>query len=107
MKPKRVVTPAEVQTLAKWQEESVQLKLSLINGVVLEGKLVGYDQYMLLLDGSETRAVYKHAVLRIEPEGAHARPQKTSPTTVEVRVRKRRLPGGPGAPSSGPGRRPS
>jgi RNA chaperone Hfq len=89
MKKKRAV-PVEAQTLSRWQQDSVRLKLSLVNGVVLEGRLAGHDQYMLLLEDAGTRAVYKHAVLRIEPKPAGAGSRPPSPGTVTVRTRRRR-----------------
>jgi len=92
MKKKRAL-PVEAKTLSRWQQDCVRLKLSLVTGVVLEGRLAGYDQYMLLLEDAETRAVYKHAVLCIEPEPARAESRTPRPGTVTVRTRRRRLSG--------------
>ena len=97
MKKNRAI-PVEAQTLSRWQQDRARLKLSLVTGVVLEGRLTGYDQYMLLLEDAETRAVYKHAVLCIEPEPPHVGPRPPRPGNVIVRTRRRRLSGGSATP---------
>lgn len=87
--------PAELQMLSRWQQDSVRLRVVLVTGVVLEGTLAGFDQYMLLLENSGMRAVYKHAIQSIDAGSGRAGLRPPTPGGVSVRVRKRRVAGVP------------
>jgi len=89
-------TPAELQMLSRWQQDAARLRVVLVTGVVLEGTLAGFDQYMVLLENSGLRAVYKHAIQSIDAAPGRMGVRPPAPGPVSVRVRKRRLAGVPG-----------
>jgi host factor-I protein len=56
-------------TAATRDEE--RMTLFLINGVMLQGSVVGFDQFILVLErGGHVQLVYKHAISTLQP--AHA-----------------------------------
>ena len=56
------------QFLAAAAREQQQMTLYLVNGVMLEGAVAGYDQFSLLLArGGQVQLVYKHAVSTLQP----------------------------------------
>ena len=53
------------------RREGRPLTMFLVNGVMLQGKIGGFDQFALLLErGEEVQLVYKHAISTLQPEGA-------------------------------------
>ena len=65
--------------LAAAAKERERVTLFLVNGVMLQGSVTGYDQFSLLLErGGQVQLVYKHAISTLQParplklEGEHA-----------------------------------
>jgi len=57
--------------LAAAAKESERITLFLMNGVMLQGHIAGFDQFALLLErGGQVQLVYKHAISTLQP--AHA-----------------------------------
>jgi len=57
--------------LAAAARESERMTLFLVNGVMLQGHIAGFDQFALLLErGGQIQLVYKHAISTLQP--AHA-----------------------------------
>jgi host factor-I protein len=57
--------------LAAASKESSQMTLFLVNGVMLQGHVVGYDQFSVLLQRNEQlQLVYKHAISTLQPPHA-------------------------------------
>ena len=57
--------------LAAAARESERITLFLVNGVMLQGHIAGFDQFALLLErGGQVQLVYKHAISTLQP--AHA-----------------------------------
>lgn len=57
--------------LAAAARETEAMTVFLINGVMLQGAVAGYDQFSLLLErGGQFQLVYKHAISTLQP--AHA-----------------------------------
>lgn len=53
------------------RREGRPVTMFLVNGVMLEGTVGGFDQFALLLErGGEAQLVYKHAISTLQPEGA-------------------------------------
>lgn len=47
------------------------MTLFLVNGVMLQGQVGGYDQFCILLErAGQVQLVYKHAVSTLQPEGS-------------------------------------
>lgn len=54
--------------LAAAERESDLVTLFLVNGVMLQGRVTGHDQFVLTIDsGDQSQLVYKHAVSTIQP----------------------------------------
>jgi len=54
--------------LAAAARESERMTLFLINGVMLQGSVTGFDQFSLVLErGSQMQLVYKHAIATLQP----------------------------------------
>ena len=54
--------------LAAVARESQSVTIFLVNGVMLQGMVTGYDQFSLLLErGAQAQLVYKHAVSTLQP----------------------------------------
>jgi host factor-I protein len=68
--------------LAAAAREQEAMTVFLINGVMLQGAVAGYDQFALLLErGGQVQLVYKHAISTLQP--AHAlnlEPEQGDPT---------------------------
>jgi host factor-I protein len=48
--------------------EHEQLTLFLVNGVMLQGAVAGFDQFSLVLErGGQVQLVYKHAISTMQP----------------------------------------
>ena len=57
--------------LAAAAKESAPMTLFLVNGVMLQGNVVGYDQFSVLLERDEQlQLVYKHAISTLQPPHA-------------------------------------
>ena len=57
--------------LAAATREHERMTLFLVNGVMLQGSVTGFDQFSLLLErGGQVQLVYKHAISTLQP--AHA-----------------------------------
>src|SRR5215210_6774259 len=57
--------------LAAATRDQESMTVFLINGVMLQGAVAGYDQFALLLErGGQVQLVYKHAISTLQP--AHA-----------------------------------
>ncbi|MEO6581875.1 MAG: RNA chaperone Hfq, partial [Sphingomicrobium sp.] len=57
--------------LAAATRQAEAMTVFLVNGVMLQGTVAGYDQFSLLLDrGGQLQLVYKHAISTLQP--AHA-----------------------------------
>ena len=57
--------------LAAASKESSPMTLFLVNGVMLQGHVVGYDQFSVLLQRDEQlQLVYKHAISTLQPPHA-------------------------------------
>jgi host factor-I protein len=53
------------------RREGRPVTMFLVNGVMLQGTVGGFDQFALLLErGGEVQLVYKHAISTLQPEGA-------------------------------------
>src|SRR5215213_4852313 len=57
--------------LAAAARDSERMTLFLVNGVMLQGNVTGFDQFSLVLErGGQIQLVYKHAISTLQP--AHA-----------------------------------
>ena len=57
--------------LAAAKREEERMTLFLVNGVMLQGSVTGFDQFCLVLErGGQIQLVYKHAISTLQP--AHA-----------------------------------
>ena len=56
------------QFLAAAARETERMTLFLINGVMLQGSVTGFDQFSLVLErGGQIQLVYKHAISTLQP----------------------------------------
>ena len=56
------------QFLAAAARDSERMTLFLINGVMLQGSVTGFDQFSLVLErGGQVQLVYKHAISTLQP----------------------------------------
>jgi host factor-I protein len=91
---------AQDRFLKQMIEEQRKVAVFLASGVKLEGEIVSYDQYVILMKGTMTDKVYKHAVSTIQPleEGpstaARSVKGETRAPTIIRRVRPRLVKGG-------------
>ena len=70
--------------LTQWAKERTKVAVFLVNGVKIEGEIVSFDKYVILVKGEMTDHVYKHAVSTIQPvTGVRSK--------VDVSVKKIRL----------------
>ena len=54
--------------LAAAARESERMTLFLVNGVMLQGAVTGFDQFSLILErGGQVQLVYKHAISTLQP----------------------------------------
>ncbi|MEO7365198.1 MAG: RNA chaperone Hfq [Sphingomicrobium sp.] len=57
--------------LAAAARQSEAMTVFLVNGVMLQGAVAGYDQFSVLLDrDGQVQLVYKHAISTLQPEHA-------------------------------------
>ncbi|SRR5258706_5027904 len=59
--------PAQFRFLSELAKERRPVAIFLINGLKLEGKIVSFDDYAILLEGDLSDHVYKHAISTIQP----------------------------------------
>jgi len=82
---------AQDRFLTQMMEERKKVAVFLISGIRLEGEITGWDQFVILMKGAMTDAVYKHAVSTIQPveEGARpmtaGRPRESAGRTPSIR----------------------
>ena len=74
---------AQDRFLRQMIDEHRKVAVFLASGVKLEGEIVSYDQYVILMKGALTDKVYKHAISTIQP--VDTGPEKT-PRKVETRT---------------------
>jgi host factor-I protein len=66
--PKGVRAGLQDVFLAAAAREQQQMTLFLVNGVMLQGHVAGFDQFSLLLEkDGQTQLVYKHAISTLQP----------------------------------------
>jgi host factor-I protein len=54
--------------LAAAARENERMTLFLVNGVMLQGSVVGFDQFSMVLErGGQVQLVYKHAISTLQP----------------------------------------
>jgi host factor-I protein len=57
--------------LAAASRENERMTLFLVNGVMLQGQVAGFDQFSLVLErGGQIQLVYKHAISTLQPANA-------------------------------------
>lgn len=82
---------AQDRFLRQMIDEHRKVAVFLSSGVKLEGEIVSYDQYVILMKGTATDNVYKHAVSTIQPlDAAPGKPQRKSETRTPTIVRRTR-----------------
>ena len=59
--------PAQFRFLTELAKERRAVAIFLINGLKLEGRIVSFDDYAILLEGELSDHVYKHAISTIQP----------------------------------------
>ncbi len=62
--------PAQYRFLTELAKERRAVAIFLINGLKLEGRIVSFDDYAILLEGDLSDHVYKHAISTIQPLAA-------------------------------------
>jgi host factor-I protein len=68
--------------LAAASRDDVRMTLFLVNGVMLQGSVTGFDQFSLVLErGGQVQLVYKHALSTLQP--AHPLDLGTEQGSVE------------------------
>ena len=48
-------------------KERIPVSIFLVNGIKLQGTIVGFDQYIVMLKNVTTQLVYKHAISTVVP----------------------------------------
>lgn len=59
--------------------EQVPVSIFLVSGIKLQGTVESFDQYVLLLKGSVSQLIYKHAIASIVPVRNVRLPQEPEP----------------------------
>ena len=49
------------------RKERRPVSIFLVNGIKLQGTIVSFDQYIVMLKNAVTQAVYKHAISTVVP----------------------------------------
>lgn len=49
------------------RKEKTNVSIYLVNGIKLHGRVVSFDQYVILLKNTVTQMVYKHSVSTVVP----------------------------------------
>ena len=52
------------------RKEHVPVSVYLVNGIKLQGQVIAFDQYVVMLRNTLTQMVYKHAISTIVPSKA-------------------------------------
>lgn len=66
--------PAQYRFLSDLAKDRRPVAIFLVNGLKLEGRIVSFDDYAILLEGDLSDHVYKHAISTIQPlSGAAAK----------------------------------
>ena len=73
------------QFLAAAAREKEHMTLFLVNGVMLQGAVTGFDQFSLTLErGGQIQLVYKHAISTLQPaHGLNLGPDETGDAEAE------------------------
>jgi host factor-I protein len=82
---------AQDRFLRQMIDEHRKVAVFLASGVKLEGEIVSYDQYVILMKGALTDSVYKHAISTIQPVDAgstSAKPPRKTETRAPTIVRR-------------------
>ena len=53
--------------LNELRKEKISVSVFLVNGIKLQGLIVSFDQYVILLKSNVTQMVYKHAISTVVP----------------------------------------
>ena len=93
--------PAQDRFLKQMIKEHTRVAVFLQSGVRLEGEIVSYDQFVILMKGAMTDKVYKHAVSTVQPissggaKGYGDREATSRAPTIKRRTRPRvvKIPG--------------
>ncbi len=56
--------------LSALRKEHIPVSIYLVNGIKLQGNVVSFDQYGILLRNTVTQMVYKHAISTVVPARA-------------------------------------
>ena len=59
--------PAQYRFLTELAKDGRPVAIFLVNGLKLEGRIVSFDDYAILLEGDLSDHVYKHAISTIQP----------------------------------------
>ena len=51
-------------------KEKIPVAIYLVNGIKLQGQIESFDQFVLVLGGSMSQIIYKHAISTIVPTRA-------------------------------------
>lgn len=92
---------AQDRFLSQMINERTRVAVFLASGVRLEGQIVSFDQFVILMKGAMTDKVYKHAVSTIQPveeghpasDGARERTSRVPLITRRTRPRLARSAG--------------
>lgn len=80
---------AQDRFLRQMIDEHRKVAVFLASGVKLEGEIISYDQYVILMKGALTDSVYKHAISTIQPvEAGSAKPPRKTETRAPTIVRR-------------------
>lgn len=95
--------PAQDRFLNQMIEERRKVAVFLVGGVKLEAEIAGFDQHVIMMKGTTTDQVYKHAVSTIQPVvdsrprfRTTARSRDGTARTPVISRRKPRIYGGSG-----------
>jgi len=75
MSERQVLQDPFLNTLRK---EHIPVSIFLVNGIKLVGKIESFDQYLILLKGTDnvTQAIFKHAISTVSPSRQVELPHK-------------------------------
>lgn len=62
-----VIKGLQDQFLNTLRKERVPVSVYLVNGIKLQGQVISFDQYVVMLRNTLTQMVYKHAISTIVP----------------------------------------
>lgn len=67
MSKELILQDAFLKTLCK---DNMPVSVFLVNGIKLQGQLIAYDNYIVMLKNSITQMIFKHAISTIVPSVA-------------------------------------